>query len=83
MGDPVRVVKGWQQASSRKTNETNPLRFEKLVSEIAEQNVQCVGNFSDDHQEGRPQRVFDGLNTVHVGGDSGWLLLPVIPGRFT
>ena len=56
---------------------------EKLVSEIAGQNVQCVGNFSDDHQEGRPQRVFDGLNTVHVGGDSGWLLLPVIPGRFT
>ncbi|KAL1611046.1 hypothetical protein SLS59_000683 [Nothophoma quercina] len=54
---------------------------ETLVFEIAGHDTQGVGKFSHDHPEDRPAHVFDGLNTVHVGGESSWLLLPMIPDR--
>lgn len=54
---------------------------ESLVFEVAGHDTQGVGNFSHDHAEDRPAGVFDGLNKIYVGGESAFLLLPVIPGR--
>ncbi|EEU37580.1 uncharacterized protein NECHADRAFT_53393 [Fusarium vanettenii 77-13-4] len=53
---------------------------ETLVLEIAGHDTQGVGNFSHDHEDDRSPKAFDGLNTVHVGGEASWLTLPVING---
>lgn len=54
---------------------------ESLVLEVAGHDTQGVGKFSHEHAEDRPPQVFDGQNTIHVGGESSWLLLPIIPDR--
>lgn len=56
-------------------------KCEALVFEVAGHDTQRVGNFSHDHPKDRPQQVFDELDTVHVGGQSSWLLLPIRPDR--
>ncbi|KZM28346.1 uncharacterized protein EKO05_0010458 [Ascochyta rabiei] len=54
---------------------------ETLVFEVAGHDTQGVGTFSHDHLEDRKAEVFGGTNSVHVGGEDSWLLLPVIPAR--
>ncbi|KAF7552183.1 hypothetical protein G7Z17_g4507 [Cylindrodendrum hubeiense] len=54
---------------------------ETLVLEIAGHDTQGVGKFSHEHPDDRKQEVFDGQNTIYVGGQSSWLILPVIPSR--
>ncbi|EXA29098.1 hypothetical protein FOVG_19358 [Fusarium oxysporum f. sp. pisi HDV247] len=54
---------------------------ETLVFEVAGHDTQGVGNFSHGHFEDRKPAIFDGLNTIYVGGEESWLLLPVIPDR--
>ena len=54
---------------------------EILVFEIAAHDTQGVGNLSHDHPEDHPHSVLVGLDPVHVGGESSWLLLLMIPDR--
>jgi predicted acyl esterase len=54
---------------------------EVLAFEIAGHDTQGVGAFSHEHHEDRNPDVFDGLNSVHVGGEDSWVLLPIIPER--
>lgn len=54
---------------------------ESLVLEIAGHDTQGVGNFSHGHPEDRKDEIFDGTNTVHVGGESSYIILPVIKNR--
>lgn len=54
---------------------------ETLVLEIAGHDTQGVGKFSHGHPEDRKREVFDGYNSIHVGGDASFLVLPVIPPR--
>jgi predicted acyl esterase len=51
---------------------------EFLVLEIAGHDTQGVGNFSHEHPEDRKPEIFDGINTVHVCGESSYIILPVI-----
>lgn len=51
---------------------------ETLVLEIAGHDTQGVGNFSHGHAKDRDEKTFTGINTVHIGGENSWLLLPVI-----
>jgi hypothetical protein len=43
---------------------------ESLVLEIAGHDTQGVGKFLHEHPDDRNPSVFEGFNTVHVGGDS-------------
>ncbi|KAL4971274.1 Alpha/Beta hydrolase protein [Aspergillus desertorum] len=54
---------------------------ETLVLEIAGHDTQGLGKFSYEHPEDRSPEVFHGYNTVEVGGDASFLVLPVIPSR--
>ena len=54
---------------------------EKLLLEIAGHDTQGVGNFSHSHVEDRSAEKLAGFNHIHVGDDSTWLLLPLIPSR--
>ncbi|KAF5672001.1 putative acyl esterase [Fusarium heterosporum] len=51
---------------------------ETLVLEIAGHDTQGVGKFSHEHPDDRDPKVFDGMNSITVGGDASWLTLPVI-----
>ncbi|EXL97675.1 Alpha/Beta hydrolase protein [Fusarium oxysporum II5] len=54
---------------------------ETLVLEIAGHDTQGVGKFSHEHQDDRDSKIFDGLNSVTVGGEASWLTLPIIDSR--
>lgn len=51
---------------------------EALVLEVAGHDTQGVGSFSHEQDDDRDPKVFDGKNTLHVGGETSWLTLPVI-----
>ena len=51
---------------------------ETLVLEIAGHDTQGVGRFSHEHPHDRDPKIFDGKNSITVGGEASWLTLPVI-----
>lgn len=51
---------------------------QKLVLEIAGHDTQGVGKFSHEDAEDRKLEVFSGTNSIHVGGESSYITLPVI-----
>lgn len=54
---------------------------ESLVFEIAGHDTQGVGKFSHEHPEDRKPEIFEGTNTIHVGGELSYIVLPVIENR--
>ena len=51
---------------------------QSLVFEVAGHDTQGVGKFSHEHPEDRKSEVFGGTNSIHVGGTSSYVTLPVI-----